>query len=266
MLRAFTRAVSTCIGDCELTFRDRETIDYEQAVRQHDEYCGLLRDHGIEVTKLNASDTLPDCCFVEDTAIIVDEVGIITSMGAASRRSETLLIEQELSRFREIKHIRLPAKLEGGDVVRLGKKVFVGLSSRTNAEGVEALKKILEPFGYHVIPVKVKGSLHLSTACSAINEETVLTNPRWIDQEAFKSVNVLTIPEDEPWAANTLRINGTLCVEAGVPRTIDLVSGLAKKVEVLNISEFRKAEGSLSCLSIIFRGEPGSSVLASRVN
>lgn len=256
MLRAFTRAVSPNIGACELTFRSREAIDYGQAVQQHDEYCGLLRDHGIEVTKLNASDTLPDCCFVEDTAIIVDEVGIITSMGAASRRSETLLVEQELSRFREIKHIRLPAQLEGGDVVRLGKKVFVGLSRRTNVQGVEALKRILEPFGYQVRPVRVKGSLHLSTACSAVNEETVLINPRWIDREAFEGVNVLTIPEDEPWAANTLRINGTLCVEAGVPRTIELVSRWTKRIEVLDISEFRKAEGSLSCLSVIFRGEP----------
>jgi dimethylargininase len=176
-------------------------------------------------------------------------------MGAASRRGETLLVEKNLSCFREIAYIKLPAQLEGGDVVRQGKKLFVGLSSRTNAQGVEALKEIVEPFGYRVSAVRVKGSLHLSTACSAITEETVLTNPRWIDQDAFKAVNVLTVPEDEPWGANTLRVKETICLEAGVPRTLELVAGLTDKIEVLDISEFRKAEGSLSCLSIIFNGE-----------
>lgn len=266
MLRAFTRAVSKSIDACELTFRGRESIDYRRAVRQHDAYCDLLRSHGVDVIKLNASDNLPDCCFIEDSAIIVDEVGVVTSMGTASRRGESLLVEKQLSRFREIAHIRLPARLEGGDVVRLGKRLFVGISSRTNAEGVEALKRIVEPFGYQVSPVRVKGSLHLSTGCSAITEETLLINPRWIDQDAFKSVHVLTVPEDEPWGANTLRIKETICLETGVPRTLELVAGLVDKIEVLDISEFRKAEGSLSCLSIIFQGEPRTMSAAERTD
>ncbi|MCA1568628.1 MAG: dimethylargininase [Acidobacteria bacterium] len=253
MLRALTRAVSQNIGACELTFRRREAINYRLATRQHEEYCGLLRYHGVEVTKLEASDAWPDCCFVEDAAIVFDEVAVITSMGVVSRRGEAAAIERELSRFRAVTRIRLPAMIEGGDVVRLDKRIFVGLSTRTNAQGIEDLRAILQPFGYTVTPVEVRSSLHLSTACSALDAETTLINPRWIDADAFSGVEVLTVPEDEPWAANTLRLGQTICLEAEAPRTLEMVSRLNHNIEVLDISEFRKAEGSLSCLSIVFR-------------
>ena len=253
MLRALTRAVSPNIGGCELTFRNRELIDYKRALRQHEEYCGLLSSLGVEVIKLEASDSHPDCCFIEDTAIVLDELAIITSMGTASRRGETSTVEKELAGYREIAYIRLPAAIEGGDVMQIGKKVFAGLSRRTNAQGIEALTQILKPLGYEVSPVRLEGCLHLKTACSAINDETILANPHWIDLNPFKAFNVLHTPEDEPWAANTLRIRDTACLGADTPRTIDLVRGLNDGIEVLDISEFRKAEGSLTCLSIIFQ-------------
>lgn len=253
MLRALTRAVSPNIGGCELTFRNRELIDYKRALRQHEEYCGLLSSLGVEVIKLEASDSHPDCCFIEDTAIVLDELAIITSMGTASRRGETSTVEKELAGYREIAYIRLPAAIEGGDVMQIGKKVFAGLSRRTNAQGIEALTQILKPLGYEVSPVRLEGCLHLKTACSAINDETILANPHWIDLDPFKAFNVLHTPEDEPWAANTLRIRDTACLGADTPRTIDLVRGLNDGIEVLDVSEFRKAEGSLTCLSIIFQ-------------
>ncbi len=252
MLRAITHVVSPAIGRCELTYLEREPINFNLAARQHEEYCGLLAYCGAEVTKLSASLAYPDCSFVEDTAIVLDEVAIITSMGAASRRSETLAIETELAKRREIAHIQLPATIEGGDVLRMGRKVFVGLSSRTNAEGFAELARILKPLGYDAVPVHVKSSLHLTTACSSIDDETVLLNPRWADAAPFEDFKLVHTPKDEPWAANTVRIGNAICLEANFPRTIELVQKFHSRIEVLDISEFRKAEAGLSCLSIIF--------------
>lgn len=253
MLKAVTRAVSRHIARCELTYRGRECVDYERAVRQHEAYRDLLSRCGAQIINLEASDEHPDCCFVEDTAVVLDEVAVIASMGAPSRRGETHAVEKILSTCREIRRIQLPATLDGGDVVRLGRQLFVGRSRRTNLEGIEALEGIARPLGYSVTAVEVKGSLHLTTACSALNEETVLLNPRWIDAERFARYWVLPVPSDEPWAANTLRVGDTVCVEAHAPRTFDLVKLHCPQVEVLDISEFRKAEGSLSCLSILFQ-------------
>jgi dimethylargininase len=254
MLKAITREVSRNISDCELTFRERECVDYERAVRQHEDYCELLRRAGVEVLTLEACDDNPDCCFVADTAVVLDEVAVIASPGAASRRAEITAVEKALFPYREIARIPLPARLDGGDVLLMGKQLFVGRSVRTNSEGIEALARITRPFGYDVTPIPVTGSLHLTTACSAINEETVLINPLWIDASAFAHRWVLTVPQDEPWAASTMRLGqACICVEAGAPRTLELLGKHCAEVSVLDISEFRKAEGSLPCLSILFQ-------------
>ena len=252
ILKAITRAVSPHIARCELTYRAREGVDYERAAHQHEAYRNLLQRCGAQLINLEACDAHPDCCFVEDTAVVLDEVAVIASMGAVSRRGETSAVEKILSAHREIARISLPATLDGGDVVRLDRQLFVGRSRRTNLEGIEALEGIARPFGYSVSAVEVTGSLHLTTACSALNEETVLLNPQWIDAGQFARFWVLPVPEGEPWAANTLRAGETLCVEADAPRTFELVKRHCAQVEVLDISEFRKAEGSLSCLSILF--------------
>jgi dimethylargininase len=258
MLMALTRGVSPDIEGCELTYRQREPIDYRRALEQHEEYCRQLRDCGAEQIALDAGEALPDCCFVADTAVVVDEVAVISSMGAASRRGEMAAVEPLLARYRQVVRVEPPATAEGGDTVCVGRRLFVGLSRRTSAQGVEALRRILRPFGYEVAPVRVRGSLHLSTACSALDEETVLLNPHWIDAEPFARFNVLRVPEEEPWAANTLRVGETVCVEAMAPRTEQLVRRYNKSVRAVDISEFRKAEGSLSCLSIVFNsGESG---------
>ena len=253
MLKAITRAVSRNIGRCELTFRRRECVDYDKARGQHEAYCHLLRRLGVEVLNLEACDALPDCCFVADTAVMLDELAVIASMGAPSRRGEISAVEKILSLHHQISRIEPPATLDGGDVVRLGKELFVGCSSRTNAEGIESLTRIVQPFGYLVTPVAVTGSLHLTTGCSALDEETVLVNPCWIDDRPFKRFRVLRAFEEEPWAASTMRVGTRVCVEAHSPRTLQMVARHAvADVEVLDISEFRKAEGSLSCLSILF--------------
>jgi dimethylargininase len=252
MIRALTHKVPPGIAECELTFIDRVPIDYQLAVRQHDLYCAMLKKHGVEVEELSDNQSYPDSCFVEDTAIVVDELAVITSMGAASRRGETELIQREMSKYRELAHIFLPATIEGGDVLRVGKKIFVGQSSRTNAQGIEALANILNPLGYNVIPVETKRSLHLKSACTAINDETLLVNPDWVELDTFRGFNLLRTPAEEPWSANVLRLGAIVCIQAGFPKTLELVKDVAERVEVLDTSELGKAEGALTCLSIIF--------------
>ena len=253
MLKAITRDVSRNIARCELTFRQRECVDYEKAIRQHADYCDLLRRCGSTVINLKASDENPDCCFVADTAIVLEEVAISTNLGTPSRQGEATDVAETLFPHREIIRIEPPATLDGGDVLILGKRIFVGRSKRTNQEGIESLKRITSPYGYEVTPVAVMGSLHLTTACSALDEETVLLNSHWIDAAPFARYRVLNVPEDEPWAASTMRVGSTVCVEAGAPRTLELVNQHCAEVEVSDISEFRKAEGSLPCLSILFQ-------------
>ena len=218
-----------------------------------EKYCELLDTWGVHLLPVGASDSHPDCCFVQDTAVVLDEVCVIASMGANTRLGEVAEVEKLVAPFRKIRHILSPATLDGGDVVQFGKRLFVGLSTRTNARGIAALTEIVEGFGYTVIPVVVNGGLHLTTGCGIVNDETVLLNPRWLDAFAFSGLRQLYVPEDEPWAANTIRVDNNVCLEEGAPQTVDLVQPYAGNIALLDISEFRKAEGSLSCLSLIFK-------------
>ena len=252
LVRGVTHAVSPNIGRCELTFMERVPIDYERAVQQHEEYCEMLTRRGVAVTTLYDNLSCADCCFVEDTALVLDELAIIASMGAVSRRSETAAIASELAKYRELVCLNYPSTLEGGDVLQAGKNIFIGLSTRTTRRGIEEVVRILKAFDYRIFPVPVRGSLHLTTACSFIDDETVLINPRWADADSFHNFRVLDIPDDEPWAANTIRIDETVCLEASFQKTIALVHDINDDIEVLNISEFLKAEGGLSCLSLLF--------------
>lgn len=252
MLRALTHKVSPNIAKCELTFVDRSAIDVDLATRQHQAYCAALSNLGATVTELTENFAQPDCCFVEDTAIVVDELAIICSMGVASRRGETALIERELSRYRKIAQISLPAMIEGGDVLRVGKKIFVGKSSRTNAEGIVNLTRILAPLGYRVTQIKTANSLHFKSACTAIDDHTLFVNPKWVQLDALKGFRLVHTPAEEPWSANVLRVGGAVLVSADFPRAAELIARTVKRVEVVDTSELRKAEAGLTCGSIIF--------------
>ena len=258
--RAITRGVSRRIDACQLTHRSREEINYEKACSQLEQYCELLGRWGVDFMPVAASDSHPDCCFVQDTAVVLDEVCVIASMGAVTRQGEVSEVEKLIAPFRNIRRIYSPATLDGGDVVQFGKRLFVGLSTRTNARGIAALAEIVECFGYTVIPVVVNGGLHLTTGCGIVNDETVLLNPRWLDAFAFSGLRRLYVPEAEPWAANTIRVGDNVCLEEGAPQTVDLVQPYVGSIETLDISEFRKAEGSLSCLSLIFKDHMGTNM------
>ena len=247
-----THVISPNIDQCELSFLERTPINYKKAVEQHENYCDLLNDCGLEVIELSMNRSFPDSTFIEDTAVVFDELAIMASVGVESRRGEIPGVESVLGYYRDIQHIRLPATLEGGDVLRIEKKIFVGISPRTNIAGFETIKEILEPFGYQLIPLAINGCLHLKSACVAVDDETLLVNPRWLDLQPLRDFRIIPVPEDEPAAVNSLRIDSTICMHSGHQKTIDLLVNLKFSVKAVDISELLKAEAGMTCSSIIF--------------
>jgi dimethylargininase len=253
MIVALTREPARSLDACELTYRVREPIDGAAAAGQHLGYCDALRACGAGVIKLPAAAELPDSVFVEDTAVVLDEVAVLTRPGVGSRRGEVSLIEPEVARLRPVVRVEPPATLEGGDVLRLGRTLYVGLSPRTNARGADSLRRLAAPHGYEVVTVEPRGCLHLKTGCSALDDETVLINPEWVEASAFRGREVVAVDAAEPWAANVLVVGATVCVSAAFPRTAEMLAARGRDVRAVNVSEFAKAEGGMTCLSLIFR-------------
>ncbi|HEX7175471.1 MAG TPA: arginine deiminase family protein [Pyrinomonadaceae bacterium] len=253
MIVALTREPARAMSGCELTYLERQGIDAALAAEQHRAYRETLASCGARVVALPAIEELPDSVFVEDTAIVLDELVVLTSPGNESRRGEVGLIEPEVARLRTVERVSLPATIEGGDVLRAGRRLFVGLSPRTNHAGAEALRRLASPFGYEVRAVEVRDCLHLKTGCSALDDETILVNPDWVDTDAFRDYEVVRVHAAEPWAANALRVGASVCVSAAHPRTAELIGRRGYAVRPLDISEFAKAEGGLTCLSLIFK-------------
>jgi dimethylargininase len=250
---AITHAPSPRMNDALRTFIDVHAIDLDLAALQHEEYRRVLERAGAEVVLLHTNLDYADAVFVEDTAVVLDEVAILTSMGAPPRREEPRGIAPELQRYREeIARIEAPATLEGGDVLRVGRTLFVGATARSNAQGIEALARVAKPFGYDVRVVPVSGCLHLKTACTALPDGTMLVNPRWVDaRDLGDGVAVVHVPESEPDAANVLLVGERVVMGAAYPRTIELVRGRGFEVDAIDLSEFAKAEGCATCLSIL---------------
>src|SRR5437660_1042269 len=176
MLIALTRGVSSCIAECELTFIDRQPINFDRAVQQHQHYEELLRGLGVNVLQIPADEDCPDCCFLEDTALVLDELAVVTRPGSEARRQEVGGVATVIKQHRGVVQIEAPATLEGGDVLRIGRDLFVGVTSRTNRGGIEALRKHVEPYGYRVHPVIVPGALHLKSVCTSVDDNTVLAD------------------------------------------------------------------------------------------
>jgi dimethylargininase len=235
-----------------LTHLLRSPIDVAKANEQHKSYQKCLTRLGARVIELPVEPDLPDAVFVEDTAVVLDEIAVITRPGAASRQPETEKIADLLSTYRPIKFIHPPATLEGGDVMRIERTLFVGLTPRTNQEGVNQLRSIVEPYDYQVRDVEVNGCLHLKTGCTYLGRETVLANRHWVNVKAFSEYDLLDTLEGEPWAANTLRIGEILLLPACFPETLALLESLGFASQMIEIGELQKAEAGLTCLSIIF--------------
>jgi dimethylargininase len=252
MLTAITRGVSSSLASGELTFRDRSPIDIALARRQHDAYESALTKLGVRIDQLPADDAYPDAVFVEDVAMVLDEIAIVTAPGAASRVGETESIARAVARYRPVKQLSTPATLDGGDVVRIGKTLYVGLSSRTNQDGVDQLGALLSPLGYTVLGVEVAGALHLKTACTYAGRGVLLANPEWAATNIFTGVEILPVDASEPWGGSVLSINDTLVMAASFPRTRAKLEARGFTVVPVDLSELQKAEGGPTCLSIVF--------------
>ena len=249
---ALTHTPSAQIDDGQRTHVSRVPIDQRRAARQHEEYCRMLRRCGAEVHTLTVNRELPDSVFIEDTAIVLDKVAVIASMGTEARRPELPGIAKELNKYRTLERIEPPAHIEGGDVLRVGRKLLVGVSARTNTAGVNALEAIVRRHGYTVMPLSLTDCLHLKTACTALPDGHLLVNPAWINVHSLRDFPVIPIPEGEPWAANILSIGSRVCLAAAHVQTAALMRKHGFAVESIDLSEFAKAEGGITCMSILF--------------
>lgn len=250
---ALTREVSLGIWRCQLTHLERQRIDVERAREQHGAYEDLLQELGCELARLPAEPDLPDGVFVEDTAVVLDELAVIARPGAEERRPETASAAQVLRRYRKLADITGPATLDGGDVLVADRTVWAGLSTRTNREAVVQLAGLLEPYGYAVRPVEFGGCLHLKSAITRVGENLLLFNPDWIDPRPFAPFDFLEVDPSEPHAANVLWLEGPVVVSAAYPRTRARLEERGVEVHPLDISELAKAEGAVTCCSLILR-------------
>lgn len=227
--------------------------DYEKALAQHDAYVEALRGCGLAVTVLAADEAFPDSVFIEDTAVLSEKTAVVTRPGAPSRRGEEKAVAAALQNFYgRLEAIRAPGTLEGGDVLRAGDRFYVGLSARTNEDGARQFAAILQGHGYEAIPVPLREVLHLKTGISYLGHNRLLACGEFLDQPLLSSFERIPVPAGESYAANSLWINGRVLVPAGFPGTLRLVSGLGYDAVPVDVSEFRKLDGGLSCLSLRF--------------
>jgi dimethylargininase len=253
MLFALTRAVPPSIVRCELTHLAREPIDVARAAAQHAAYEETLARLGCTIRRLQDEPELPDSVFVEDTAVVFDEVAVITRPGAPSRRGETTSVAHVLGEYRRVACIQAPATLDGGDVLVVGRRVYVGVSGRTNREGVRQLAQLLAPHGYDVAGLDVRGCLHLKSAVTAAADDAVVANPAWVNVGEIHGARSIAVHPAEPFAANVVRIGDRLVAAAGAPRTAEALELAGFRVESVDVSELAKAEAGVTCCSLIFR-------------
>ena len=255
MPRAFTRAVSPRIAKCQLTHLERMPIDAARAATQHGAYEQALADVGLEIVRLPDLPEDPDAVFVEDTALILDGHAIITRPGAPSRIGETSSTAGGLAGHFQLHHVT-HGFLDGGDVMLIGRTLYVGLSTRTDADGIAALRALAQPIGYSVMQAALGDCLHLKTGATfagpdKTGEPILLFNPRAIDPAQFKDVRPLPTADDEPAAANCLRVGDRVILPAGNPNTASILRDRGFDVVEVDVSELQKAEAGVTCMSLV---------------
>jgi dimethylargininase len=248
---AITREISSQIGRCELTFQRRMPIDVGRARAQHRRYEECLTALGFSVMRLVEDPDLPDSVFVEDAAVVLEEVAVIARPGAESRRPETESIARALHPYRRLLRIEAPGTLDGGDVLRLSKRLYVGLSHRSNSEGIRQLQDHISDFGYEVTAVPLEGCLHLKSAVTQVADDTLLINRAWIDPAPFPSMRWIDVAPDEPAAANALRIRDQVIYPDSYPATRARLEAQGIRVITVPASELAKAEGGVTCCSLL---------------
>lgn len=243
---AITRDVSPSIARAELTHLERVPIDYERATAQHQQYRQLLASLGCTVVDLPADPAYPDCVFIEDTAIVLPDLAVITRPGAESRRGETAVVAEALARYRPLVFIEGPATIDGGDVLVLGERIFVGLSSRSNEAALDQLRTFT---GREVIGVRMDGALHLKTAITQVAKKTLLVNRAWLDLSPFDGWALLDVDPSEPFAANAVLLGERVIYPRAFEKTRARLGGL--DVHLVDAGELAKAEGGVTCCSLL---------------
>jgi len=253
---AVTRAVSPALAECELTHQVREPIDVAKAVAEHAVYEETLRSCGATIVHAPAEPALPDAVFVEDAALVFAETAVMTRPGAPVRRREVESIAKVLSAYRPLFAIQPPGTLDGGDVLAVGRTIYVGLSSRTNHNGLAQLETLLREWGYEVIPVPVTGCLHLKSAVTQVADHLLLINAHWVRPECFASIDIMTVAPSEPAGANALRIGTAVIYPTHHPETAERLDRAGVRVVPVPCTELAKAEGGVTCCSVVFEAEP----------
>lgn len=251
MVVAITREVSPRFDECEITHIDRSPIDLDAARAQHQGYVQLLKELGCEVLELPAEADLPDSVFVEDTALILPEVAVITRPGADSRKPETESIARALQPYRDLLFIREPATVDGGDVLVLDKDIFIGMSTRSNPAALEQMNKLLNGYGYSARGVELRDCLHLKSAATRVDATTLLIHRNWVDAGTFAGFDFIDVDPSEPYAANCLPVSGTIIFPAAFPKTCAKLKARGYKVRTVQVDELAKAEGAVTCCSLI---------------
>jgi dimethylargininase len=253
MIIAITREVSPRFDECEITHIERTPIDLNVAGAQHHAYVNALSQLGCEVIELPAESDLPDSVFVEDTAFILPEVAVITRPGADSRKPETESIIRALSPHIKLLRVREPATVDGGDVLVLGKNIYVGLSTRSNEEAIRQLNDLLCEYGYTVRGLELHDCLHLKSAVTRLDDRTLLLNKNWVDTSHFATFDLIEIDASEPYAANCLPVGGAIIFPTAFPKTRAKLEERGYKLVTIDVSELAKAEGAVTCCSLIIQ-------------
>lgn len=248
---AVTRGISPAMSRCELTHLQRTPIDVALARDQHHAYEQTLRSLGWRIERLPEEPELPDSVFVEDTAVVLDEVAVITRPGAPSRQAETAAIAAVLGKYRPLVRIESPGTLDGGDVLRVERSLHVGTSSRTNASGIEQLRALLLPFGYRVLPVTLQGCLHLKSAVTQVAAGELLINSRYVERRQFPGMSFIEVDPTEPLGANALLLGAEVIYPRSQPRTAEALRRRGIRVHTVEMSETEKAEGGVTCCSLL---------------
>lgn len=247
---AIVRSVPDSYDHCVRT--NTEQINVEYAKLQHKEYCKILERLELKLIRVKGNNALPDSCFVEDTAFVFDEKAIICNMSVKSRAPEVIEVTEVLGKFKEIHYVKPSATIDGGDVLKVEDRVFIGLSARTNSEAIKQVGKILRSSDLEVVPVNVHNVLHLKSACTYLGDDCVILSEGYFDTNVLSGLRKIIVAKGEDYAADCLAINGTVLMAKGYPKTKRLIENEGFRVEELEMSEFRKGEGALTCLSIIW--------------
>jgi len=250
---AITRGISATINDCELTHLARTPIDVALAREQHAAYESALASLGCEIRRIPADDRYPDAVFIEDTAIVLNEIAVITRPGAESRRGELDAVASVLSEYRTLARVEAPATIDGGDVLQLDDVLYVGRTPRTSDDGIAQLRALIAPYGYRVVAVDVDGCLHLKSAVTRVGADALLMNPRWVSPSLFDGRRIIDVDDAEPAAANALRIGERVIFPEEFPCTRRKLEAAGVEVIAVPAGELAKAEGGVTCCSLLFR-------------